>query len=35
MQVKPGAVMPSVDGYAQQDYAVLFVIGVSKTTPEF
>lgn len=33
--VKPGAVMPSVDGYAQQDYAVLFVIGVSKTTPEF
>jgi hypothetical protein len=25
--VSPGAVMPSIPGYSQQDYAVLFVIG--------
>ena len=29
--VKPGAVMPSVEGAEKQDYAVLFVIGVEKT----
>jgi hypothetical protein len=30
--VKPGAKMPKVEGCTQQDYAVLFVIGVDKST---
>jgi hypothetical protein len=28
--VRPGARMPSVPGYEQQDYAVLFVVGKAK-----
>ena len=32
-QVTPGALMPAVEAYQKQDYAVLFIVGLEASMP--